>query len=520
MSTPPPLSHPAAPPSPGRVLVVDDDPDTRANLCDILQLDGYEIDTVGTISEVLARPSWDDVFAILLDRQLPDGTAEDLLPRLRQLAPEAAVMIVTGHSDLQGAIAALRQGAFDYILKPINLEALRASLMRVADRYRLARGKRHSEAAFRTLVEAAPCLIILLRPDFTLLYLNPCAEEVTGHTADEVIGHNALELFIPPEYRSVIAESWRRVLAGQMIRGVETPVLCRDGSRRWVLWNGQRVMEVEAIAGATNHQHAPPPSRFAGMAILAIGQDITALKLSQERNLQAERLAAIGQMMTGLAHESGNALARSQACLEMLAMELHEQPEAQELLGRIQKAQNHLQQLYDEVRNYAAPLKLEREPWPLDAVWRQAWSNLAVPRQDRTVHLHEQAADVNLHCLLDPFRMEQVFRNIFENALAACADPVHIHVTCTESRIDAIPAIRVTIQDNGPGLIPEARRRIFEPFFTTKTKGTGLGMAIARRIVEAHGGQIDADTTPGAAPVGGGCSAGATIHLLLPRDSS
>ncbi|MFO0929564.1 MAG: response regulator [Gemmataceae bacterium] len=515
------MATPPAPlPSSGRVLIVDDDPDTRANLCDILELDGYEIETAGTLAEVLARPAWDDVFAILLDRQLPDGTAEELLPRLRQLAPEAAVMIVTGHSDLHGAIAALRQGAFDYILKPINPEPLRASLMRVADRYRLARGKRHSEDAFRTLVEAAPCLIILVRPDFSLLYLNPCAEEVTGHAAGEVIGRNALEQFIPPEYRSAIAESWRRVLAGQLIRGVETPVLCRDGSRRWVLWNGQAVMELEGIPGAAPPPDPASPYRFEGTAVLAIGQDITALKLSQERTLQAERLAAIGQMMTGLAHESGNALARSQACLEMLAMELQEQPEALELVGRIQKAQNHLQQLYDEVRNYAAPLKLEREPWPLDAVWRQAWSNLAVRRQGRDVLLHEETANVNLHTLIDPFRMEQVFRNIFENALAACADPVSIAVTCTEARIDAIPAIRVTIQDNGPGLTPEVRRRIFEPFFTTKTKGTGLGMAIARRIVEAHGGQIDADTTPGASSPGARRFAGASIHLLLPRDSS
>src|SRR5205085_7928825 len=135
------------PTAPMHVLVVDDDRDTRDNLCDILELDDHRVATAGTAAEVVARKDWSDVAAVLLDRRLPDGSAEELLPRLRQLAPDAAVLIVTGYADLHGAIAALRQGAADYILKPINAEALRASLARVADHRRLALAKERSEAA-------------------------------------------------------------------------------------------------------------------------------------------------------------------------------------------------------------------------------------------------------------------------------------------------------------------------------------------------------------------------------------
>src|SRR5947208_1300452 len=113
------------------VLVIDDDADTRANLRDILELDGdYRVETAGTIAEALDRDDWSQIGAILLDRKLPDGSAEAVLPRLRQLAPDAAVLIVTGYADLTGAISALRQGAADYILKPINPDALRAGLAR------------------------------------------------------------------------------------------------------------------------------------------------------------------------------------------------------------------------------------------------------------------------------------------------------------------------------------------------------------------------------------------------------
>src|SRR5260370_13120353 len=199
-----------------------------------------------------------------------------------------------------------------------------------------------------------------------------------------------------------------------------------------------------------------------GPAVLLVGQDITALKEAQERTLQAERLGAIGQMVAGLAHESGNALARSQACLEMLGLEVQDRPEALDLVGRVQKAQDHLRQLYEEVRNYAAPLKLEREVCGLDTVWRQAWANLAVQRQGREAHLREHCGGINLRCTLDPFRLEQVFRNILENALAACRDPVAISVFCQETSLHGQPAVRVPVRDNGPRLDAEQRRCLFE----------------------------------------------------------
>jgi PAS domain S-box-containing protein len=476
------------------VLVVDDDPDTRANLCDILELDDHHVETAGSVAEVLARTDWDRFAAILLDRRLPDGNAEDLLPRLRALAPDAAILIVTGYSDLQGAIAALRLGAADYILKPINPEALRASLSRIAERQRLELARERSEAAFRTLVQTAPCMIVIVRPDHTLLYFSPFAAELTGRATTEVLAADFFRLFLPPEYQSAVEEKLHKALAGKIVREFETPVLCKDGSRRWVLWNVRRMPDYEGQP-----------------ALLNVGQDITELKQAQERTLQAERLAAIGQMMTGLAHESGNALARSQACLEMLMLEVQDRPEAVDLVGRIQKAQDHLQQLYEEVRNYAAPLKLEREVCGVESVWRQAWANLAVRRQGRQAALHEECAGVDLRCSVDPFRLEQVFRNALENALAACKDPVEIVICCQAVTQEGQLALRVAVRDNGPGLTAEQRQRIFEPFFTTKTKGTGLGMAIARRIAEAHGGLISAGAAPGG---------GAEIVLLLPREST
>jgi signal transduction histidine kinase len=195
----------------------------------------------------------------------------------------------------------------------------------------------------------------------------------------------------------------------------------------------------------------------------------------------------------------------------MLTWEVQDRPEALDLIGRIQKAQDHLKQLYEEVRGYAAPLKLQREEWDLSWIWRQAWEHLALLRQGRDASLHESAEGVDLRCRVDHFRIEQVFRNMFENSLAACADPVRIEITCVAADLEGRPAVRVTVRDNGPGLSAEQKQRIFEPFFTTKTKGTGLGMAIARRIIEAHGGQIAVDPSSGS---------GASLTVTLPREDA
>ena len=473
------------------ILVIEDDADTRANLRDLLELEGYRVEESGTAADALGRADWDRFSAIVLDRSLPDATAEELLPRLKEVAPEAAVIIVTGYGDLQGAIAALRQGAADYILKPLNPAALFKSLGRVTERRRLAAAKERSEAAFRHLVEAAECMIVILRPDHTLRYFSPFAERLTGYPAEEVLGRDYAALFLPDADRRAVVEELARVLAGRPSHGYENPVVCRDGSLRWMVWNARFLPDSEE-----------------GPAILKVGQDITNLKQAQRRALQTERLAAIGEMVTGLAHESRNALQRSQACLEMLALTVGDRPEALDLIARIQAAQDHLHHLYEDVRGYAAPIRLERRPCDLSAVWREAWAHLEHARRPGEAELREVIEGADPRCVADPFRLGQVFRNLMENSLAAARGPVAVTIRTEDAWADGRPALRITVADDGPGLDPEQRRRVFDPFFTTKTKGTGLGMAIARQIVEAHGGQI---------AVGQGVDPGAVFTITLPR---
>jgi signal transduction histidine kinase len=183
----------------------------------------------------------------------------------------------------------------------------------------------------------------------------------------------------------------------------------------------------------------------------------------------------------------------------MLALRVKDRPEVLELVAGAQEAQDDLHRLYEEVRGYAAPIVLDRRPCRLRDVLHEAWDRLGPNRCGRDAVLRERG-DPAASCLGDRFRLAQVFRNILENSLAACRDPVAIDVDWSATEVKGRPAVHVAVRDNGPGLSAEQRQNLFEPFYTTKTQGTGLGLAIARRIVEAHDGliQVDPDGGPGA----------------------
>ena len=110
-------------------------------------------------------------------------------------------------------------------------------------------------------------------------------------------------------------------------------------------------------------------------------------------------------------------------------------------------------------------------------------------------------------CAFDLFAMTQVFRNVLENAMAACGTQGRIEIVANPAKLQGKPAIAISIIDNGPGMPVDVCQRVFEPFFTTKTKGTGLGLAIARRIVEAHRGIITLANAEGG---------GAAVTICLP----
>ena len=341
----------------------------------------------------------------------------------------------------------------------------------ITEKHEAAESIRSERDFVRTLLETAQALIAVVDCEGKIVRTNQASERLVGTHVGGLDGRLWNDIFCINESQSPCDEVLGRLLQGERIEGRLATLRSNNGMRHEVLW-WARVLDNVGQSGE--------------FAVL-FGQDITEFRYAQERALQAERLAAIGQMVTGLAHESRNALQRAQAGMDVLALDV---PESQKpIVDKVGAAITHVYRLYDEVRDYAAPIQLQIEPISLQTVWDRAW-RAVVETSEISVGLQVVvSSDVDLVCEVDPYRIEQVFRNIFENALAVSADGDVITVDAL--RNEGRNRIELTVTDSGPGFSSEQKANVFEPFYTTKQRGTGLGMAIVARIVEEHRGEIE-----------------------------
>ena len=265
-----------------RVLVIEDDPGAQADFCEILEVHGYTAQAVGSFAEAFEHDGWAETMAVILDRKLPDGLADELLPRLKAKAPDSWIIVVTGYPDLEGAIQALRRGAADYQLKPIDPEALGASLARVEAHRRLRREKEEAEGALRRerdfaqrLVDRAQAIVLVLDLECRIVRFNPYTERLLGCSLEAVRGQDWVETFVPAEYRRYLREEMLPTLLAEGItEEVMNPVLTRGGERREVQWSNSVLRD----------------ERGEPRGVLAVGTDITELRRAQGEQAQ---LAAI-----------------------------------------------------------------------------------------------------------------------------------------------------------------------------------------------------------------------------------
>lgn len=308
---------------------------------------------------------------------------------------------------------------------------------------------------------------------YPIIFANDAFESLSGYTRQEAIGRSCEILCGEDPERKVLTKLKAAVAGSGDFRST---VQCRRKNGE-ALWNELSIAPVRSNDGEVTH-------------IVAVIEDVSERREAQQKLLQSERLAAIGQVVTGLAHESRNALQRAQACLDMLSLDLEDRPEQLELTEKTRRALTDLHRHYEEVRNYAAPINLERRQTDLSKIWEHSWRNVEANRFGRNIQLQVAPAPCSVTCNVDHHRIEQVFRNIIENAIAACPEEGMIRISCSEGMLDKTPSLKVCFQDNGPGFNSETAASVFQPFFTTKQKGTGLGMAISKRIIDAHGGKI------------------------------
>jgi two-component system, NtrC family, sensor histidine kinase HydH len=238
------------------------------------------------------------------------------------------------------------------------------------------------------------------------------------------------------------------------------------------------------------------------------------LRKAQEDARRAERLAALGQLSAGLAHEIRNPLGVIKGSAEILNQKLSAaEPLAKELSGYIYTEVNRLSALVSRFLDFARPSQLNVSAEDLTSLLEKCLKTVAEQSATNDVRVVREYAPVLPRAIIDVELCEQVFTNLLLNACEAMDGHGQITIRINSVRSgDAAPReLAVEIADTGPGVPAEMREQIFNPFFTTKKTGVGLGLAIVSKIVDSHGGSVKLTSAPGE---------GARFRVTLPAEQA
>ena len=339
-----------------------------------------------------------------------------------------------------------------------------------------------AEHRYVNAVELASVIIIGLDRAGAILLFNREAERVTGFARDEVLGQRFLVALGPDDPDEQLSLRLDDALAGRsQPQGSEGVLRTRAGKLRDVLWNF-------GYAGAQQEDD---------IVLFAIGRDLTETRAMEERTRQAEKLAAIGTLAAGLAHEIRNPLNGARLHLSYLERSITKKANAQDMLEATRVVADEITRLANlvtEFLDFARPKPLQLKPTSLFKLCEHARSLALTQAEGVGVELMCDLPSADVEFEADQAKLTQVLLNLLQNAVESTGSGGGGSVVLRARR--GPRHVVLDVEDDGPGLsTPEAP--IFDAFFSTKEGGTGLGLAITHRIVTDHGGSIDVSSKTG-----------------------
>lgn len=258
------------------ILLLEPAPNSRAQLMQILTDDGYRVDAVQTVSQLLDRRNWSDYFLIILEHDLPDGNIEDVLPQLKQLAPDSELLVITSQTRIENMIIAFRTGVADYFVKPIDPDLFRSSIRRILQNQSVSSELLQTQAELKAIVDTALEAVITINRSGLIQSFNPAAEKMFGYQAHEIINQN-ISLLTPDSIRAVHNQFLTRYL--------ETGKKSIIGSRRELM---ARRRDGSLFPIEISVTDLPQFGLFAGI----VG-DISERKLAEQKQADLTRAVAV-----------------------------------------------------------------------------------------------------------------------------------------------------------------------------------------------------------------------------------
>jgi PAS domain S-box-containing protein len=412
----------------------------------------------------------------LVDEVLKKGAIEDRAIVLRRKDEKAI------HCLLSSAVT---RGATGQVLR------IQGTIVDVSERWQMERNLHKEQEFVRSLVASFPDVIAVLDLQGVYTFVSPLVQDVLGRPASEFIG-KALGDNVHQDDAKKLRATFQKVAFGEGAEGqFEYRTKHADGNWRVLRASASPLYD---SAGKIN-------------GVVASARDVTESKRNEQQAVQKEKLAAMGEMMAGVAHELNNPLTAILGISDLIR-ERSVDDSMRHQVDTVLKQARRAATIVQNLLVFSRPSILRQTKVQIDQIVKQALDAQRASLQQKKITVEFKPAPGLPPIEGDPKLLVQGFSNLIANAeqaIGAVRDTgcIRISAALKEGKI------ALDFSDDGPGIAPENIGKVFDPFFTTRrpTGGTGLGLTISQAIVKEHGGKIEVESTPGA---------GATFRVLLP----
>ncbi len=355
----------------------------------------------------------------------------------------------------------------------------------LAQAYRTTRTSLSRVRAFSdSLVENMPIGLLAIDSDGRIASFNETAESILGLSSSDILWKNHTDL-LPQPFLELVAQLESG--SGFIEKEIECPVT-----------NGEAV-PLEVIATFFKEEKGA----FLGHVILF--RDLSEVKQLKDEIARSERLASIGRLAAGVAHEIRNPLSSIKGFATYFKERYLEVPEDQKIAEIMIQEVERMNKVIGQLLEFASPLNIEKKPTSLVSLVQHSLKMIEADAHGRGIKINTSISPDIEKASVDPDKMKQVFLNLYLNAFEAMENGGTLFVELR--RDESSGAVSIIISDTGIGIKDEDLNRIFDPYFTTKSSGTGLGLAIVHKIVESHGGEVRVESRKGE---------GTVVTILLP----
>ena len=491
-----------------KILLIDDEEAIVRLLSMSLRSDGHEVVTALSGEEGLKIFQEETPELVLTDIKMPGMDGIEVLQNIKSLQPDVEVVIITGHGDIDNAIEALKFGASDFISKPVRDEVLTVALQRAEEKRAMkmqlkaytqdlelkvqeaTKEVRRKSNFLTKLIRSSNDAIIASDDQMTIVIYNPGAWRIFGYSRDDVVGRLKITDLLPEE---AAADFERRVSnhsKGSELTGIEVRIQAKDGGIIPVLFYAAPLFEESSVVGT-----------------VSFFQDLREIKRLEKELVSAERLAAIGQTVAGVAHGVKNILHgfKGGSYLVDLGISKADDDKLKKGWDMIQRNIGRTSDLVMDLLTYSKERDPDFQACNPNAIVLDVCEVMQDRADQHQVKLVTELDSAVDSVIMDPHTIHQCLTNLISNAIDACLfdqDTSKQWQVTIKSEFEDSRFFRISIKDNGMGMSKTVLSKLFTSFFSTKGhRGTGLGLLVTHKSVEEHGGTIDVQSEEGVGTV-------------------